>query len=174
MKKSILTILLFVLTVILSGCGLPDPELDIDVKPQSCPNPLNVKSRGVLPVAILGTEEFDVFDVDVTAVTLLGVEPIPGSVHYEDVSTPVEDKTECECTEAGPDGYVDLVLKFDIQEVVAAIEALAEAFEEIQIEDGAQIPLMLFEGEVPDPDGPYDVMDRWGYDCVVIIKKGDN
>lgn len=36
----------------------------IDIKPQSCPNPINVKSRGVLPVAILGTAEFDVTTID--------------------------------------------------------------------------------------------------------------
>jgi len=170
MKKNILIILLVILAVILSGCG---PEIDVDIKPQSCPNPLNVKSKDVLPVAILGTEDFDVFDVDVTAVTLLGVLPIPGCIHYEDVSRPVEDRPECECTDAGPDGYLDLVLKFDTQEVVAAIEALAEAFE-VQIEDGDQIPVMLFEGEVPDPDDPetWDNMDRWGYDCVVIRNKG--
>ena len=42
--------------------------VDIDIKPTSCPNPLNVKSKGVLPVAILGTASFDVNDVDVSTV----------------------------------------------------------------------------------------------------------
>jgi hypothetical protein len=171
MKKKILTVFLILLAVILSGCG---PEIDVDIKPRSCPNPLNVKSKDVLPVAILGTEDFDVFDVDVTAITLLGVPPIPVCIHYEDVSRPVEDRPECECTDAGPDGYLDLVLKFDTQEIVAAIETLAEAFDQVPIEDGEQIPLMLFEGEVPDPDDPdtWDDMHRWGYDCVIIRKKG--
>ena len=39
----------------MEGDGVP-----IDIKPQSCPNPLNVNSKGVLPVAILGTDTFDV------------------------------------------------------------------------------------------------------------------
>ena len=32
------------------------------------------------------------------------------------------DGEECECTTAGPDGVWDLTLKFDTQELVAAIE----------------------------------------------------
>jgi glucose/arabinose dehydrogenase len=42
----------------------------LDIKPGSCPNPLNRRSRGVLPVALLGTEDFDVTDVDVSTLTL--------------------------------------------------------------------------------------------------------
>ena len=34
--------------------------ISIDIKPGSCPNPLNSNSQGVLPVALLGTEDFDV------------------------------------------------------------------------------------------------------------------
>jgi len=44
-------------------CGL---IVDIDIKPGSYPNSINVKSNGVVPVAILGSETFDVNDVDVT------------------------------------------------------------------------------------------------------------
>ena len=48
----------------------------LDIKPQACPNPLNVNSQGVLPVAILGTEDFDVTQVDPASVRLAGVEPL--------------------------------------------------------------------------------------------------
>lgn len=34
-------------------------ELDIDIKPGSDGNPINPKSNGVIPVAVLQTEEFD-------------------------------------------------------------------------------------------------------------------
>ncbi|MHC4118528.1 MAG: hypothetical protein ACYSWO_13595 [Planctomycetota bacterium] len=169
MKKNILTIIPILLGALLSGCGVP--VVDVDVKPRSCPNPLNVNSKGVLPVAVLGTDTFDVLDVDVTEVKLLGVEPIMELTSYEDVSTPVEDVTDCECTDAGPDGYLDLVLHFDTQEVAAAMEALAELFEELEFEDGELFPLILYEGEVSIPDELYDVA-RWGGDCVVIRKKG--
>ena len=41
-------------------------SVDIDIKPGSDANPINPTSRGVIPVAILGSDTFDVADVDVT------------------------------------------------------------------------------------------------------------
>ena len=168
MNKNILVTSLILLAVMLSGCGVP--VVNVDVKPQSCPNPLNLKSNGLLPVAILGTDDFDVSLVDPSMVALIGVPPV--TWHYEDVSTPVgEDAEECECTEAGPDGYVDLVFHFDTQEVVAAMEVLAD-FYEVELGDGELMPLILYEGDVSSPEGPYDNVVRWGGDCVIIRKKG--
>jgi hypothetical protein len=40
--------------------------VDIDIRPNSDTNPVNPTSRGVIPVAILGSEELDVDEVDVT------------------------------------------------------------------------------------------------------------
>jgi hypothetical protein len=40
--------------------------VDIDIKPGSDPNSINPKSMGVVPVAILGSDNFDVTEVDVT------------------------------------------------------------------------------------------------------------
>lgn len=91
-------------------------EVSVDIKPGSCPNPLNVKSQGVLPVAILGSEEFDVNTIDVASIALTGASPIRSS--FEDVSAIVSDGNECECTTAGPDGYTDLTLKFATQAIV--------------------------------------------------------
>jgi hypothetical protein len=54
----------------------PEPPGEIDIKPGSCPNPLNTKSRGVLPVAIIGFPHFDVTTVDPTTVTLEGTDPL--------------------------------------------------------------------------------------------------
>lgn len=98
----------------------------VDIKPQSCPNPLNVDSKGVLPVAILGTEDFDVTQVDPVSVCLtiegleVGVSPLRWA--YEDVATPYEPylgKEYCmDCTTEGPDGYMDLSIKFKTQELV--------------------------------------------------------
>jgi hypothetical protein len=92
-----------------------------DVKPGSCPNPLNVNSHGVLPAAFLGTESFDVSMIDPSTIRLLGsVEPVRWD--YEDVATPVgPDAEPCECNELGPDGYGDLTVKFLKQSVVEAI-----------------------------------------------------
>ena len=57
---------------------LPTPiiAVAVDIKPGSCPNPLNVKSKGVLPVAVLGTEEFDATQMDPASVRLEGVPPL--------------------------------------------------------------------------------------------------
>src|SRR4030042_4686286 len=75
----------------------------IDIKPGSCPNPFNLKSRGVLPVAILGTAEFDVTTIDRASIKLQidsqEVAPIRSSL--EDVATPfIGEITNCQsCTE---------------------------------------------------------------------------
>ena len=44
-------------------------QVDIDIKPGSDPNSINPRSKGVIPVAILGSADFDVNDVDVTTLT---------------------------------------------------------------------------------------------------------
>jgi hypothetical protein len=99
-------------------------EVTVDIKPGCCPNPLDLKSRKVLPVAILGSETFDVTTIDVSSIMLSrdgngeGVEPICWS--YQDVSTPFEGEP-CDCHKLGPDGYEDLTLKFRNGEVVKAM-----------------------------------------------------
>jgi len=98
----------------------------LDIKPTSCPNPFNINSQGVLPAAILGAtslvaDSFDVMDIDPRTILLAGsVEPV--RYDYEDVATPVgPDAEPCECNELGPDGFMDMTLKFERQEVVAAL-----------------------------------------------------
>ena len=129
----------------------PTLLVSIDIKPGSCPNPLNVKSKGVLPVVILGTEDFDV--TEVSSALLEGVEPI--RIDYDDVATPFEGAL-CDCHEVGPDGYLDLTLKFDTQEIVAALG---------DVEDGDVLPLTLLVTLV---DGT--VIE--GSDCIIIRKTG--
>ena len=98
-------------------------EVPFDIKPTSCPNPLNINSNGVLPAAILSTMEFDATMIDPATITLAGVPPIRWN--YQDVATPympLAGKTDCmECTEEGPDGMMDLTLKFNKQAIVATL-----------------------------------------------------
>ena len=83
-------------------------KVNIDIKPGSCPNPLNTKNRGVLPVAILGSDDVDVDDVDPSTVYLEGASPLKWDV--EDVSTHVTDNLDdCDCTTQGPDGFDGLL-----------------------------------------------------------------
>ena len=102
-----------------------DP-VPVDIHPGSCPNPFNVKARGVLPAAILGTESFDVAQVDPASVTLAGVAPLRWS--WEDVATPYEPdlgKFDADdCNESGPDGYGDLGFRFRAREIGAALGAV--------------------------------------------------
>ena len=154
--KRLLTICAVVAFVLaLSGVAqaLEVSEVSIDIEPNSCPNPLNVGSRGVLPVAILGSEDFDVTSIDVATIRLAGVAPIRSS--YEDVNTPVIDGEECECTTEDPDGYLDLTLKFKTQDIVAALG---------EVVDGETLVLTL-TGVLNDQTPIV------GTDCVVINKK---
>ena len=103
-------------------------EVPVDVHPLSCPNPFNTTRRGTLPVALVGTADFDVTAVDLATVRLEGVAPLRSS--FEDVVAPYEPyvgKTdELDCTTEGPDGYLDLVLHFEAQEVAAAIAPVSD------------------------------------------------
>jgi hypothetical protein len=125
----------------------------VDIKPGSCPNPVNVKSHGVVPVAVLGSEDFDVSLVDGVSIQLVGVSAIRSG--YEDVGAPVADGNECGWSEAGPDGFVDLTVKFETQEIVQALG---------DVNDGDVLPLML-TGVLEDGT-PIE-----GTDCIVIRGK---
>lgn len=128
----------------------PATVVAVDIKPGGCPNPLNVKSSGVLPVAILGTDDYDITTIDPTSIRLTGVEPIRSS--YEDVATPVSDSNDCNCTEEGPDGFLDLTLKFKTQRI-------AEAIGDVNHGDVLELPLT---GVLSD-ETPIE-----GADCILI------
>lgn len=93
--------------------------LAMDIKPQSCPNPLNVGAQGVLPVALLGTDDLDVMDVDTSTILLEGVAPL--RCEFIDEAEPLIREEPCDCWEKGPDGFGDMVIKFDMQKIVAAL-----------------------------------------------------
>ena len=113
-----------------------------------------MKSKGVLPVAILGKEDFDVNAIDVVSIRLEGVAPIRSG--YEDVATPTVDANECECTAEGPDGFLDLTLKFDRQAIVNAIGEVADDEE------------LILELTGTLRDGTPII----GEDCIIIRAKG--
>ena len=133
----------------------------VDIKPGSCPNPLNIGQKGVLPVAILGTEEFDVASIDPASIRL-SKEGIDGEVatlrwSYEDVATPFEGEL-CDCWDLNGDGYMDLTIKFKAQEVVNTLELDENA--------GETIPLTL-KGNLVGA-GPEEGTPIQGQDCVRI------
>ena len=127
----------------------------LDIKPGSCPNPLNGASNGILPAAILGTEEFDVSEIDVTSIRLAGIAAIRHN--YEDVSGLVSDSNECACIAEGPDGFDDLTLKFKTQDIV---EVLVNSYD--TLEKGQTLSLTL-TGEL------FDGTTIEGADCIKLV-----
>jgi predicted amidohydrolase YtcJ len=51
------------------------PEVAIDIKPGGNPNPINLKSKGVVPVALLATDALDLTMVDPASVAFVGAAP---------------------------------------------------------------------------------------------------
>ncbi len=76
-------------------------DISIDIKPGSDSNPINRNNKGKVPVAILGSPDFDVADVDATTVVFAGSAMC--------VLESVEDVND--------DGVPDLVLHFNTQDL---------------------------------------------------------
>jgi hypothetical protein len=133
-------------------------QVPVDIKPQSCPNPLNTNSKGVLPVAILGTVTFNINQINPASIRLEGVPPLRYA--EEDVATPylpfTNKNASTDCTEEGPDGNIDLTLKFNTQDIVNALDP---------VEDG-EVRILKLTGNLIDDDKPII-----GEDVIVILKK---
>ena len=124
----------------------PVNDVDIDIKPGSFPNSLNVKSKGVLPVAILGTAAFDVMTVDPLTV-MLGWDGIHRVRDVPPLRWAWEDVND--------DGIMDIVFKYSM-EVMRPLTVTHEAPGDL---------IMMLEGELQDGTSIE------GYDTVRIINK---
>ena len=125
-------------------------QASLDIKPGSCPNPVNSgpgnwipsailstadqvsvassrldglspsrdRSAAVVPAAVLGNWDFDVNNIDIASLLLEGVAPTRSS--YEDVAAPFGGDL-CGCAENGPDGLMDLTLKFSREDLLTAL-----------------------------------------------------
>jgi len=114
----------------------PEPGCEsaayLDIKPGSCPNPVSVRSKGVVPTAIVGSDAFDVTQIDVSSVVLTRADGVGGIVtpagrvrghaaNISDVATPFTGEL-CDCHNLTGDGIDDLSLKFLTRELVETLD----------------------------------------------------
>ncbi len=148
--------------------GVPDEcetiEAKLDIRPGACPNRLNTRSRGVLPVAVVGSETFDVTQIDAESLVLRRADGVGGSVRplsnrhgprvkIKDVSTPFSGPL-CDCHELRGDGIDDLGMKFSTRKLVRSLELAG-------LSPGASVPLTL-SGTLRDGT-PFEASD-----CILI------
>ena len=84
-------------------------EIEIDIKPGSDRNSVNPKNKGVIPVAILGSDSFDVTTVDVTTL-MFGPDATPA----HDLTDP--DVYADHLQDVNSDGFMDLVSHYRTQD----------------------------------------------------------
>ena len=80
--------------------GLPVTAIEVDVKPGTFPNSINIGSNGTVPVAILSSASFDAATVDPLSVTLSGAR-----VELRGRGTPMASSQD-----VNGDGLLDLVI----------------------------------------------------------------
>jgi hypothetical protein len=83
------------------GAGL---RIEIDIKPGNASNPVQPFSQGVIPVAILGSDDFDVADVDVTTLA------------FGPAGAPLAHRNGPHPKDANHDGISDLLADFLTEE----------------------------------------------------------
>ncbi len=155
-----------------NGNGIPDEcehRISLDIKPGSCPNPLNRSSHGVLPVAVVGTGGFDVMEIDISSLRLSRADGIGGQVApnegppgphtvIADVATPIEGQA-CDCHDQTGDGIDDMSMKFRTDEVVEILE-LADFNPGDEVE--LVVTALLLDGTGFTTEG----------DCILIVPQG--
>ena len=152
------------------SCAVAPTVVTLDIKPGSCPNPVNPRSKGVVPVALVGSINFDVATIDPDSLTLARADGAGGSVAplsdrrgpgivIEDVATPFSEEP-CGCHELGGDGIDDLSLKFSTSEMNRTLELNT-------LSRGETIGLVL-RGTL------HDGTTFEGLDCIVIPGRQGN
>jgi subtilisin-like proprotein convertase family protein len=105
----------------------------LDIKPGMVPNPFAKDSNGVVPVAILGTVDFDVTAVDTASIRIERMDLTGGLVApYQGTAGP-----QTSIGEIGtPDGFADLSVYFETSELASALK-LGE------LPEGATVQLLV-------------------------------
>jgi hypothetical protein len=89
--------------------GEPIIQASIDIKPSDFPNVINLKSKGVIPVVVLGSDSFDVKAIDPATIKF-------GPTGNEaPVNILPKGKFQYSLEDVNKDGYMDIVFHFDTQ-----------------------------------------------------------
>ena len=124
---------------------VPAPlNVEIDIRPWSDRNMVNLRSRGFLPVAVLGSEDFDVCDIDLRSLEMAGAEPRTRGRWWG------REKTGW-FVDVNGDSLTDLLLRFRIRDLDIEREA-TELVLEGMLNDGKEF---------------------WGSDSIVVVPRGD-
>jgi hypothetical protein len=96
----------------------PIQVVDIDVKPGSDRNPINLKSKGMVPVALLGADDLDVTCIeDPLAVELFGAELLDTANENHKPAKPIHFVVE----DLNWDGYDDILFHFSTQDLAVGL-----------------------------------------------------
>jgi len=101
-------------------------RVDIDIKPGSFPNSVCLNDQGLLPVAILGSETFNVQDVNPETICI-------GEAPLANRGNPKRPKLAYSLEDVNEDGYTDLIAFFSVQELINA-EALKPETTELKLD----------------------------------------
>lgn len=85
----------------------PFIPVSIDIKPGSYPNSINLGSNGVVPVAIFGSADFGVVQINISTVKLAGAK----------VKANNKDKLNFSYSDMNNDGFTDVVVKISTTEL---------------------------------------------------------
>jgi len=121
------------------GCG------SLIIKGGACPAPFNRKSQGVTPMWLVGTEFFDVTDIDLSSLRLVRADGLGGALapldgppgpgmHFEDMCQPYVGEGPCACLDdISVDGIMDLKLKFSSPDMTEVLELYGVAGELVEL-----------------------------------------
>jgi len=127
-------------------------DVDIDIRPGSDTNPINAMSKGVIPVAILGAEDFDVMTVDPASLRLSN--PVYG------LTPPSASPLRWSWDDVNRDGFLDLVSHFDTQEV-AGVVTVTNSPDRFRME-------LRMTGNLMEEYGGLSII---GYDTITVINR---
>jgi hypothetical protein len=135
----------------------------IDIKPGSCPNTISLREKGTLAVAIMGGDDLDVAKIDTASIRLsrqgIADTVAPISWVFKEMGSPFEGEL-CDCDRSKRDGYTDMVLTFDIQQVLTVL-----GFDKVI---GQTLPLTMTGRMEEACDGRTFIKSIMGRDCILI------